>query len=66
MVTSVVGLMKTGDIVPRVGIEPTSLVFQASVLPLYDEGSLISPLFSCPPVYAAPCLRVDDYKCIES
>ena len=28
--------MKMGNIVPRVGIEPTSLAFQAGVLLLYD------------------------------
>ena len=30
--TSVMGVMKMGNIVPTVGIEPTSLAFQASVL----------------------------------
>ena len=33
-VHTVVGVMKMGNIVPRGGIEPTSLVFQAGVLPL--------------------------------
>ena len=37
----VVGLMKIGNIVPRVGLEPTSLSFQTSVLPLHHIGSLI-------------------------
>ena len=31
--TSVMGEIKMGNIVPRVRIEPTSLAFQASVLP---------------------------------
>ena len=38
------GVMKMGNIVPRVGIEPKSLVFQAGVLPLHHIGSLMSPL----------------------
>ena len=32
---SVVGVMKMGNIVPRLGFEPTSLALQASVLPLH-------------------------------
>ena len=32
MATSVVGVNKMGTIVPKVGIEPTSLVFQVYVL----------------------------------
>ena len=36
---------------PRAGFEPTSLAFRASVLPLHNMGSLMSP------VCAAPCLR---------
>ena len=48
---------KWGNIVPRAGIKPTSLAFQASVLPLFHIGSLISPLYPNLPVYAAPCLR---------
>ena len=56
-VISVVGVMKMGNIVPRAGFEPTSLAFQASVLPLHDVGFQISPLYPLPPVYAAPCLR---------
>ena len=31
----VVGVMKMGNIVPRVGLEPTSVAFRASVLPLH-------------------------------
>ena len=49
--------MKMGNIVPRVRIEPTSLAFRASVLPLDHIGSLMSSLYPCPPVYADPCLR---------
>ena len=33
MATSVVGVMKMGNIVSRMGLEPTSLAFQASVVP---------------------------------
>ena len=32
--------MKMGNAVPRVGLEPTSLEFQANVLPLHHIGSL--------------------------
>ena len=42
------GVTKMGNTVPRAGLEPTSLAFQASVLPLHHVGSLI---------YVAPCLR---------
>ena len=45
-----VGVMKMGNIVPRAGLEPTSLVFQASVPPLHHVGSLMSPLYPHPPV----------------
>ena len=48
------GVMKMGNTLPRVGIEPTSLAFQASVLLLHHVGSLMSPICPCPPVYAAP------------
>ena len=53
----VVGVMKVGNIVPRVGIECTYLAFQASVLPLYQVDSLMSPLYPRLPVYAVPYLR---------
>ena len=55
----VVRVTKMGNIVSRVGIEPTSLVFQASVLPLHNvmSDTLMSILYPYPPVYAAPCLR---------
>ena len=49
--------MKSGNIVPRVGIEPTSLAFPVSVLSLHRVGSMMSPLYPHLPVYAAPCLR---------
>ena len=43
--------MKMGN-VPRAGLEPTSLAFQASVLLLHQLGSLMSP-----PGYAVSCIR---------
>ena len=46
-----------GNIVPRVGFEPTSLAFQGSVLPLNHVSSLMSSQYPFLPVYAAPCLR---------
>ena len=54
---SAVGVMKMGKIVARVGIEPTSLAFRASVLPLHHIGSLMLPLYPHLPVYVALCLR---------
>ena len=57
MATSVVGVIKMGNTVPWAGIEPTSLAFRASVLPLHHVDYLKSPLYPRPPVYAAPCLR---------
>ena len=59
MVTAprVMSMMKMGSIVPRAGIKSTSLAFQASVLPLLHHiGSLMTPLCSRLPVYAAPYL----------
>ena len=53
----IVGVIKIESIVLRVGIKPTSLAFQASVLPFHHVGSLMSPLYPRPPIYAAPCLR---------
>ena len=53
----VMGAMKMGNIVPRVGLKPTSLAFRDSVPPLHNIGSLMSPLYPCLPVYAVPCLR---------
>ena len=52
-----------GNIVPGAGLEPTSLAFPASVLPLRYVGSLMSPLYPRLPVYAAPC-SADYYTCI--
>ena len=54
---SVMGVLKTGNNVPRVGIETTSLAFWASVLQLHHVSSLMSPLYPRPPVYVALCLR---------
>ena len=51
--TRVMGMTKMGNIVPRVGVEPTSVGFWASVLQLYQEASLMSPLYPLLPVYAA-------------
>ena len=39
----VTGVMKMGNTVYRTGFVPTSLAFQASVLPLRQVGSLITP-----------------------
>ena len=49
------GVMKMGN-VPRAGIEAMSLAFRASVFPLHHIRSLMSPLYPCLLVYAAPCL----------
>ena len=38
------GVMKIGNIVPRAGLERTSLAFRASVLPLHHTGSLCGSL----------------------
>ena len=56
-VTSFVDVMRMGNIMPRAALKSTSLTFRASVLPLHHIGSLMSPLYPCPPVYAASCLR---------
>ena len=53
MATSVVGVMKIGNTVPRAGLETTLLAFWASVLPLHHVGSLMSQLYPHPPVYVA-------------
>ena len=52
------GEMKMGNIVPRAGLESTSLALRAIVLPFHHIGSLMPPLHPHPPVYAAPCFRV--------
>ena len=44
-INSVVGVVKMGNIVPRVVIENASLAFRASVLPLHHVSSLMSPLY---------------------
>ena len=44
METSVIGVVKMGNIVPRAGLEPMSVALWASVLPLHHIGSLMSPL----------------------
>ena len=49
--------MKMGNIVPREGIETTSLTFWSNVLPLHQVGSVMSALYPHLPVYAAPYLR---------
>ena len=41
---------KMGNAMPRAGLEPTPLAFQASVLPLHHIGSLKSPLYPRPPM----------------
>ena len=48
--TSVMGVMKIGNTVPRVGLKPTSLAFRSRVLPSHHIGFLMSP------VYVALCL----------
>ena len=53
----VMGVMKMGNTVPRAGLEPTSLTFRASVLPLHNVGSLMSLLYPHLPAYATACLR---------
>ena len=59
MATNVVGMMKMENIPPKVGIEPTSIAFQASVLtitpPRLPDGTTLSTL-TCV-CYAYPCLR---------
>ena len=57
MAPGVFGVMKMGNAVPRVGLEPTSLAFWVSVLPSHQVGCLMSTLYPRLPVYAAPCLR---------
>ena len=49
--------MKMGNSAPREEIKSTSLAFRASMLPLHHVGSLMSPIYPCLPVYAAPRLR---------
>ena len=49
-ITSVVGEMRMENTVPRARIKPTSLAFQASVLPFHHIVSLMSPLHPRLPV----------------
>ena len=51
--TSVMGVMKMGNIVLRAGIECTSLAFWANVLTITPHRL---PDVTTTPVYAAPCL----------
>ena len=49
---SIMGMIKMGDVAPRVGIEPTSLAFQASVITippvrLPDVTTLSTPTSLC-------------------
>ena len=48
--STVVSVMKMGNILPRLGLEPTSLAFRASVLPLQHIGFLMTPLYLHLPV----------------
>ena len=48
--TSLMDVTKMGNIVPRAGIEPTSLAFCVSVLPLHH-------IYPRPPAYVALCLK---------
>ena len=57
---SVLDVMKMGNIVPRAGLEPTSLHIQASVLPLHHVGSLMLPMYPSLPIYASE-VRADYY-----
>ena len=50
-------VMKMGNIVPRVGIKPTSLAFWASVRHLHHMGSLMSLLNTRLSMQFLPCLR---------
>ena len=50
--TTVVGVMKMGNTVPRAGLEPTSLALRASVLPLHHIGfpdvtTILTPTCLC-------------------
>ena len=55
--TSVMGMRKMGNIVPRAGLKPIVLAFQASVLPLPHVGSMMSQLHPRQPAYVALSLR---------
>ena len=51
-------MLKMRNIVTRARIQPISLAFRASVLPLYHVGSLMSPLYLHPPVYVVSASEV--------
>ena len=55
--TSVVGVVKMGNSVPRAGLESTSLAFQASMVPFHYACSLMSPLYPHLPICVVLCLR---------
>ena len=50
--TSVMGVMKMGNIVPRAGLEPTSLAFRVSVLQFHHVGYQIAPCYLFLQAYA--------------
>ena len=51
------GVTKMGNIMPRAGIESTSLAFQASVLKLHHVGLPDVTTIPILPIYAAPLPR---------
>ena len=53
-IASAVDVTRMGNIVPRAHIKTRSLAFRASVLPFQHIGSLMSPLYPHPLVYATP------------
>ena len=55
--TSVVAVLKMGNVAHRAGIEPTSPAFLASVLTITLPRIPDTPPYPCLPPYAAPCLR---------
>ena len=55
--TSGVGVMKMGNVVPWVGIEPIFLAFRASVLTITPCRLPDVTTIHTPSVYAAPCFR---------
>ena len=57
MATSVVSVIKMGNLVPRAGLKPHFWHSGAGVLPLHYVGSLMTPLYPGIPVYAASWLR---------
>ena len=55
IVYSVLGVLKMGTIVHRVGIEPTPLTFRTSVLTIISPSLMLSPPYDLP-VYVAGSL----------